>query len=270
VSRKYKAIAALGLLAASVTIIHIVHALTLDRTVRFVEVDFRCENWPLELDGYRIGFMTDFHTITDKTMREVAVELNARGLDLLLLGGDFSMRGAHYRGTLGEIAKTATTDGIFGVEGNHDDYTLLFSAMERNGIIPLDNGGFRIREGFYLAGVRDVWNGAADTGEAISGAEADDFILLVSHNPDIAMLQPTKGIDLILSGHTHRGQITFFGYPMYLLRGSITRYGTRFAHGFATSAEGIPVFVSGGVGSYYTIPRVFARPEVVVFTIFNK
>ena len=81
------------------------------------------------------------------------------------------------------------------------------------------------------------------------------------------MVQPTAGIDLILSGHTHGGQITFFGIPLYLLCVNITSYGMRFGHGFTDSPDGVPVYTSSGVGDYSTIPRVFARPEVVIFTM---
>ena len=120
-----------------------------------------------------------------------------------------------------------------------------------------------------MAGVHDLWNRNPDVKAAVAGADADDFILLLSHNPDVSMLQSTTGVDLILSGHTHGGQITFFGIPLYLLRGSITNYGMRFANGFAESRDGVPVYTSNGVGEYYTVPRVFARPEAVIFTMRN-
>ena len=267
--RKFKFAAAIGLIIVLVPVIHIVHSLTLDRIVRYVEIEFHSPNWPTELDGYRIAFMTDFHIITDEDMRRVAAELNQRNLDLLLLGGDFSTRGSHYQGTLREIAQIETTDGIFGVEGNHDDHIRLFAAKEQHGMTPLDNSGARIRDGFYLAGVHDLWNRSPDIKTAVANARANDFILLLSHNPDVTMAQSTYGIDLILSGHAHGGQITFFGFPMYLLRGSITDYGTRFGHGFAYSADGVPVFTSRGVGVYYNVPRIFARPEVVIFTMYS-
>ena len=267
--RKFKFAAVLGLVIALIPVIHIAHGLTLDRTVRFVEVEFHSENWPAELDGYRIAFITDFHVIPDEDMRGVAVELNERNLDLLLLGGDFSMRNAHYQGTIREIAQIITRDGIFGVEGNHDNYRMLFGAKKQYGITPLDNSGVHVRDGFFLAGVRDMWNRDPSIDEAVADAYAGDFILLISHNPDVTMVQSTDGIDLVLSGHTHSGQITFFGFPMYLFRGSITNYDTRFARGFAYSADGVPVFVSSGVGVYYDLPRIFARPEVVVFTIYS-
>jgi len=264
---KIRVAAVIGLIIALIPVIHIAHGLTLGRMIRYVEVEFHSEQWPVELDGYRIAFMTDMHIITDEDMRDVAAELNKRNLDLLVLGGDFSMHNAHYQGTVRKIAQINARDGIFGVEGNHDDYRRLFRVMEQYGITPLDNSGIRIRAGFYLAGVQDMWNRDPDIEAAIANAYADDFVLLLSHNPDVTMEQSTVGVDLILAGHTHSGQITLFGFPMYLLRGSITDYGTRFAHGFADSADGIPVFTSSGIGVYYEVPRIFVRPEVVIFTM---
>jgi len=266
--RGSRIIVAIGLVLTLIPMVHLVHALTLDRSIHYVEIEFRSVNWPEELDGYRIAFMTDFHRIPDETMRNITAELNQRNLDLLLLGGDFSMLDGHYQGTLQAIAEIVTTDGIFGVEGNHDAYWRVFPLMIELGITPLSNYGTHIRQGFYLAGIRDLWHRTHCIESAITGAYPEDFILLLSHNPDVAMQYPTDGIDLILSGHTHRGQITFFGFPIYLLRGSITEYGTRFGRGFAYSQDGVPVFTSSGIGDYYIIPRIFARPEIVIFTMF--
>ena len=267
---KFRVIVAIGLIIAFIPLIHIAHGLTLDKIIRYVEIEFRSENWPAELNGYRIAFMTDFHTITDEEIRKAAERLNEKKIDLLLLGGDFSMENARYQGTVKEIARIDAADGTFGVDGNHDEYINLFYIMEQYGITPLDNSGIHIREGFYLAGVQDMWNRNPSINEAVSGAYADDFVLLISHHPDVSMRQSTSGIDLILSGHTHGGQITFLGYPIYLLRGSITEYGTHFAHGFTYSSDGTPVFTSRGIGAYYAWPRIFARPEVIIFTMYHE
>ena len=264
---KFRVTTVIGLIIALIPVVHIAHGLTLDKMVRYAEIEFQSENWSSDLDGYRIAFITDIHTTPHEAMAKTITELNKRNLDLLLLGGDFSVRGNHYQGSLREISQTNATDGIFGVEGNHDDYRRLFSAKEQHGITPLDNNGIRIREGFYLAGVHDMWNRNPDIEAAIADANTDDFVLLVTHNPDVSMAQSTAGVDLILAGHTHNGQITFFGIPLYLLRGSITSYGMRFGQGFAESNDGVPVFTSNGIGDYYTVPRIFARPEVVIFTM---
>jgi predicted MPP superfamily phosphohydrolase len=267
---KFRIAVVVGLIVMLISGIHIIHGLTMDRIIRYVDIEFHSENWPARLNGYRIAFITDMHTITDEAMREVAKELNNRNLDLLLLGGDFSMEHDHYRGTIREIVQIAPVDGIFGVDGNHDDYIRLFAAKEYYGITPLDNSGLQIRDGFYLSGTSDLWNRSPNISEAVSGALDDDFVMLVSHNPDVAIAQSTIGIDLILSGHTHAGHITFFGLPIVLLLGYITDYGIHFAHGFAYSADGVPVFTSSGLGFYYGIPRIFARPEVVIFTMYNS
>ena len=268
-NRKFRIAVAIGLTIAFIPVIHIAHSLTLDRTIRYVEIEFNSEFWPADLNGYRIAFMTDIHTITYEDMRKVAAELNERNLNLLLLGGDFSMHHERYQGTVREIAQIGAADGIFGVDGNHDDYKRLFNVMELYGITPFDNSGTHVREGFYIAGVQDMWNRNPDIKAAVESAYADDFVLLISHNPDVSMAQSTHEVDLILSGHTHGGQITFFGYPIYLLRGRITDYGTYFAHGFANSKDGVPVFTSNGIGHYYAIPRIFSRPEVVIFTMYT-
>ena len=260
-------LAVIGMIIVLIPTVHLVHGLTFDRQVRFYEIEFVSKNWPAELNGYRIAFMTDMHIIPHGDMRAVIEELNTLSIDLLLVGGDFSTRDNHFLGTVWEIAQATTTDGIFGVEGNHDDFVRLFAAYEQHGITPLDNNGLHIHEGFFLAGVRDLWHGTHDIAAATAGAYDEDFVLLLTHNPDVTMQYPTADVDLIIAGHTHGGQITFFGYAMYLLRGSITDYGTRFSRGFSTSADGVPVFTSSGIGVYYTTPRIWARPEVIIFTL---
>jgi len=267
---KFKVMVAVGLIIAFIPAIHVIHGLTLDRIIRYVEVAFVSENWPPELNGYRIAFMADFHSMTRQEMYDVHTELNNRNLDLVLLGGDFSMRNPELGDKFELISQIHTRDGIFGVEGNHDDYARIFAKMERLNIRPLNNAGVQIHEGFHLAGVHDAWNRNPDIALATSGASTDDFVLLLTHNPDITMTQPTDGIDLILAGHTHGGQITFFGIPLYLLRGSISDYGMRFAHGFLESADGAPIFITRGIGRYYNVPRIFARPEVVIFTMHSR
>jgi hypothetical protein len=263
----FKTSVTIGVIIALLPSVHIAYGLTLGRTVRYTQITFYSENWPPGLDAYRIAFMTDFHEISDTDIQKIAAKLNTKNLDLLLLGGDFYMRNEHYQGTLAAISAVTATDGTFGVEGNHDDHIRVFAAMEQFNIIPLNNNGLHIRDNFYLAGVHDLWNRTPDINAATAGAGSDDFILLLTHNPDITMTQPTEGIGLILAGHTHGGQITFFGIPFYLLRGSITHYGMHFSHGFSHSADGVPVYVSSGVGKYFNIPKIFVRPEVVIITI---
>ena len=168
-----------------------------------------------------------------------------------------------------EILSTVEApDGVFGVGGNHDRPTSLFAAMEEYSIVPLSNSGLYVRDHFYLAGTKDLWSRDASIAQAIDGTVPEDFVLLLSHNPDIAMQQDTSGVDLILSGHTHGGQMTFFGVwaPLFTFDTTITEYGQRFRSGWALSKDDVPVYVSNGTGEY--MPRVFSRPQVILITLY--
>ena len=258
-----KSIRIICVISAIIIAIHIVHALTLDRIIQYKEIHFHSPRWPANLDGYRIAFITDTHHISTEAMQQVVNQLNGRYIDLLLLGGDFW---AHYERTLAVLAQVETTNGIFGVEGNHDCHVRLFAAMERHGMAPLSNTGKLISEGFWLAGVEDLWNRNPCIATATEDA-GDDFVLLLSHNPDITMQQDTSTVDLVLSGHTHAGQVRFFGLwaPFFTFSNIITDYGQRFVSGWSTSQDGVPVYVSNGTGTY--IPSVFARPQVIILTM---
>ena len=253
-----------------IVLIHIIHALTLDRIIQYKEISFSSSNIPPAMNGYRIAFVSDTHFLSEDDLWEVVAEINQRQVDLLILGGDLILAEDIMRRKVQILAQVETVDGIFGVEGNHDYYVHLFAAMEENGIIPLSNSGQYIRDRFYLAGVADPSNRHSCVASAIAGSTSDDFVLLISHQPDVAMEQNTVGIDLILSGHTHGGQINFFGIwaPYFTLRDNVTSYGQRFRSGWALSRDGVPVFVSNGVGEY--LPRVFARPQVILLTLYYE
>jgi hypothetical protein len=247
-------------------LIHIAHALTLDRIIQYKEVSFYSPDAPAEMNGYRIAFIADTHELPEKYLQKVADELNKKQIDLLLLGGDFPRADDVLRSSMEILSQIETAGGIFGVEGNHDRRRALFAAMEEYSITPLSNSGLYIRDNFYLAGVEDLWGGSPSIADAIEGSQPDDFVLLLSHNPDVSMKQDTTGVDLILSGHTHGGQITFFGFwaPYLSFRDSITEYGHRFKSGWALSRDGTPVYVTKGTGDY--VFRVFARRQVILIT----
>lgn len=263
---------AASILFCATVAIHVISALTLDRMLAYTEVSFSSPEIRPELDGYVMAFITDTHALPKAGLEAVVARLNERQIDLLLLGGDFPAQdGAPWR-AMSVLARTQTRDGVFGVDGNHDNFQDLFAAMEAHGIRPLDNAGLYLRPGFYLAGVADLWRRQPDTGKAVQNADAKDFVLLVSHNPDVSMLQDTAKVDLMLSGHTHGGHITLFGLwapDLWPIR-DITSYGHKFKSGWATAQHGTKVYVSRGVGPLETAPRIFARPQVVFITLKSQ
>ena len=146
---------------------------------------------------------------------------------------------------------------------------IVFAAMEKHEITSLSNSGIPVREHLFVAGVEDLWNRSPNIAKATEGAGKSDFVLLLSHNPDVTMKQSTTHVDLVLSGHTHGGYATLFGFlaPALAWSDSITEYGQRFMSGWAKSRDGVDVFVSNGAGYLTVLPRVFARPQVIFITL---
>ena len=255
----------------TIFLIHLFFYLVPDKTIEMKKVTFTSSHLPADMNGYQVAFVTDIHIISDKDLNDTVEKINEWKPDLLTIGGDFSYDHAKMDRALELLSKVNASDGIYGVEGNHDVHETLFASMEKYGITPLSNNGLYIRKNFYLAGVEDLWNRNADIAMAASEAKEDDFVLLLAHNPDVTMKQNTSNIDLTLSGHTHGGHVTFFGLwaPALTRNKVITGYGQRFKSGWAESRDGTSVYVSRGIGTFERTPRVFARQQVVLFTLRN-
>ena len=252
-----------------IALLHIISALTLDRRIEFHRVTYSSPKLTQSLDGYTIAFITDTHDLPEEDLLKAVEKLNGYHPELLLLGGDFHSKYLTDERSMEILSTVMASDGIYGVEGNHDNYKTLFSAMKQYEITPLSNNGIKIRNGLFICGTDDLWNRYPDITKAASDAGQDDFVLLVAHNPDVTMIQDTNTVDLVLSGHTHGGQATFLGLwaPALSLRNSITDYGQRFLSGWTKSRDGVDVLVSNGTGTFSDVPRIFARPQVILLTL---
>ena len=249
--------------------IHLISAATLDRVVEYKKVPFRSASVPSDLDGYTIAFFTDTHSMPVQKLEEVVSKVSEMQPDILVLGGDYSANRETMERSMEVFSNAGAADGVYGVCGNHDNQASVSAAMESHSIHPLLNSGIRIKEHFYIAGTEDLWAGCPDVGKALERGHPGDFVLLAAHNPDTVMAQDASAADLVLSGHTHGGQITFFGLWAPALSGlnDITLYGQRFMSGWAEAKDGAPVYVSNGAGTFPHVPRIFARPQVILITL---
>ena len=250
---------------AAIILVHAADALINGRNIEYSEYALASDKISAELDGRVLAFVTDLHAISEKDLTAVAARISERGADILLLGGDYSDSGDDAM-KMRVLSSIRLQGGIYGVEGNHDRWPDISEAMRQNGITPLDNEGVRVGGGLYIAGVRDLWNGGADLGHALSVKAEGDFALLLSHNPDVAMQPGADKADYILSGHTHGGQIALFGGFRPALA-HVSEYGSLFKGGYAQTPNGARVLVSRGTGSFALVPRVFSRPEVMFITL---
>ncbi len=242
-------------------------------TVRVHEYVIADKDLPGVFDGFRIAFLTDIHHgpfFSRERIAAVVSRVNGLKPDLALLGGDYVHRGAQYiEPCFRELGKLDASAGVFGVLGNHDHWESAGrtrAAMAGNGIGRLDNSGVWIvrgRERIRVGGAGDFLTDRQDLASAAGSARKDDFVVLVSHNPDYAERLPPGKVDLMLSGHTHGGQVSFFGLYAPLLP---TMTGQKFRSGPVETAA-CRVIVSNGIGTITPPVRFFAPAEIVLVTL---
>ena len=191
--------------------------------LRVTDYEIYSENLPAEFDGYEILFVSDIHHgpyFSYERVEKLRDRMNSLGADLILMGGDYVHRGPLY---VPEVFNAL--NGL----GNHDHWDgeqATRDGFELAGFVDIENTNITIeRDGslIELAGVGDF-----DMGVQELNLDSDIFSILVSHNPDyIAEIDGVKP-DLMLSGHTHGGQVTFFGLCAPLIP---SNYWNKFRYG---------------------------------------
>jgi predicted MPP superfamily phosphohydrolase len=226
---------------------------------------------PKALDGLRIVHLSDFHygPLVNPTHLERAIEAaNDLHADMIALTGDYISNDRSYAGPCAElIGRLRARHGVFAVLGNHDHWTdaaLIADLFRAEGIRVLLNEGLRIDlngASFWLAGVNDTMVGLEDLPLALAGSSDDEMKLLLAHNPIILRRAARANVDLVLSGHTHGGQVILrpeknaSGRPRRrLVRGLGRRGNTQ-------------IYVTRGLGTVVLPIRYGCPPEVSVLDL---
>ena len=190
--------------------------------------DVRAKKLPPEFDGFTLLHISDFHAdMNDGAMRRLEEILPDLSYDLCVLTGDY--RGATFGPFDKAIARMRSVLAhikapVYGVLGNHDtirmvpDLEAMGIRLLLNEFEPIPRAGANI----YLAGIDDAHYFRVDNIEkAASGIPPQAFSILLSHTPEIYRQAAHAGFDLLLSGHTHGGQICLPGsIPVTLELGS--------------------------------------------------
>jgi predicted MPP superfamily phosphohydrolase len=133
-------------------------------------------------------------------------------------------------------------------------------------VVVLDNQAVRLPNGLALAGVDDYWEGPSEPSKAMRGLGGESAVILLSHNPDVNLqLATDKGVKLVLSGHTHGGQIRV---PLFNLAPWVPcspKY--RGASGIIRETQHRWTFITKGVGTFFVPVRLFCRPDVGILRL---
>ena len=222
--------------------------------------------WPPSLAGFRIGFLTDLHrsaTVSHDLIAEAVRLLMAEAPDLVVLGGDYvTNRDRRYVGPAADaLTGLSAPHGVFAVLGNHDDEREMPAALRRAGFEVLKDERTRrtvAGETVDLAGLRFWTHRVEEISRVVR--RASPTLILVAHTPKRLIEAASLSVPLLLSGHTHGGQIVLPGLGALAAREFPVVAGS--AH-----RENTTVFVSRGVGTIYVPVRINCPPEVAVLTI---
>lgn len=252
--------------------------------VRTVELSF--PDLPEAFDGYRIVQFSDLHvgSIDGDFLRRVVDSINAQHPDLIVFTGDMQNAEPSELDSvtvLPQLRRLEAKDGVCAVLGNHDygDYTFYDEKTK------VDNRGFLMtlmqdmdwyvltndRRFIRRDGQRIVIAGMENDGEgrfpqlgniqmSLYGANRNDFVVMLEHDPTAWRRKILRHChaQLTLSGHTHGGQFSVFGWTPASLHYrecmGVYEIGGRYIHVTKGLSGGIPV-------------RIGATPEVVVFNL---
>lgn len=193
---------------------------------------FKIPNLPNEFKGLKIGMITDIHSsvfMPKSRMKQYVQEVNNLKPDIIFVTGDF------VNSKLSEVYPFAecfvdlkAPMGVFGVTGNHDYYTreieTVCKEVEQCGIKLIRNSNITLEKNnqkIHLLGIDDdysktvreyISNGKTELGAVenmLKGVSKEDTSILLCHKPYYFDEYAKLNIDLVLSGHTHGGQMVF-------------------------------------------------------------
>lgn len=229
---------------------------------------------PSAFHGLRIVQISDIHhgLFLPKEWLSAAVrQANRLNPDIIALTGDFVTYSRQNIGPAAELlGRLRARHGVFAVLGNHDfrvDADAITRALSRQHIDVLRNRHVPLRfggESIYLVGVDDYGYGA-DLRRAIRGVPREAATVLLAHNPRVIHLASRNNVSLVLSGHTHGGQVN-----LPLLGTVYGRSPERLRYKIGWDRMGATqIYVSRGIGTIVLPWRLRCPAEITHLELFQ-
>ena len=262
-------------LSHSATMIRAMEVLaTQNKRVEIVRKHIPIQDLPEAFDGFRICQITDVHhgpfVDLEYISRVVDMANHLRPHVTVLTGDYVSHNPVFISPCVSALSGLEARLGVYAVLGNHDYWEgaeQIRDEFRRAGITELTNCGLALRrkkQEIYLAGLDDLWAGRPDLKSALAARQDGLVTILLSHNPDCAETVPASArVDLMLSGHTHGGQIKIV--PERHARVP-SRYGRKYLSGLV-HAPHTRVYVSRGIGVSALPVRVLCPPELTLLEL---
>ena len=222
--------------------------------------------------NYKILFLSDFHInnlLPKKYFLEVIRKIEEIRPDLILFGGDLTDENTDDFRFVSQIIERLKMFDFASVSGNHDNLNGKYNLIKQfddMGIPVLENQAVSINKGnsqIFIAGISDYNTSTIDKSKAISNIPEKSFLILLSHSPEpYHQVKNNTSIDLMLSGHTHGGQVTLFGLFAPILPLSNRKYWKGTYHSHFNK-----LIITNGIGVYRFSLRFFAPPGIELITL---
>jgi uncharacterized protein len=236
---------------------------------------------PDAFDGFRIVQLSDIHLkeFTEEAFLQAVVrKVNALRPDLIALTGDFisigplpRRFGSEWSYSCARILSELGCNLRYAILGNHDASVSKPAVTEAlvshkipvlsNSAVAIERGGERI----WLAGIADAFVDTPNLSLALPRTRNADRepLILLAHEPDFADHALNHRVSLILSGHTHGGQVRLpFLTPQFL-----PPLGRKYVEGHFSFADGTQLYVNRGIGTIGVPLRFRCPPEITVITL---
>jgi len=245
-------------------------ALAEANSISIENIKIRLKRLPKELDGFRLVHLSDIHHSPFTSLEHISrvVEVSNRlKPDMFVLTGDYVSHETEYIAPVAEVlARLEAEHGIYACLGNHDHWTdaeLVTHLFRGEGINLLINEGFRFEARgakLWLAGVDDLMVGKTDVKAALDGSKDGEFKLLLAHNPQIVRRAARYDVDLMLSGHTHGGQVKLRDEDKRILPRRKLSSGLH-------RRQNTQVYITRGIGTVVLPVRYQCPPEISVIEL---
>lgn len=252
------------------------------RRLKLIHYRIKLKDLPPFWQKKKIIFITDLHAgsfYPPSRIKKIVDKINEQQPDLILIGGDFVEEKTKIKDLafkeeyIKVLSELKSAHGIFSVLGNHDteakeNYAYVKSLLKEAKISLLENESINL-SGFLIVGLKESYHQQPDLDAAmnkrlasLAKEEYTARIILIHQPDDLPQPDQTSASDLILSGHSHGGQITLFGLPLYTVRG-----GREKMRGLYTLTSKAQQITSSGLGMVHIYARFFRPPEIVLIEI---
>jgi len=257
-------------------------------TISLRVVEFKKNNLPDDLIGFKIAFIADIQAdrYTNNTRLERFIsKVNSTNPDLVLIAGDLITSTPNYIKTSANyVGKLKSKYGIYSCVGDHDNWAYwrdnerslreITEALQKNNVLMIDNGRKVIRVNNSEVNITFVTNTYVEripeeTLDSLAQLEKDyDLKIFLAHQPRDKFIESAvkHNYDLLLNGHTHGGQVTFF-FPFHNL--SATLIETKYVRGDFKFGDMLMI-VTRGLGMSLLPLRYNSTPEVTLIVLNRK